>query len=426
MAKAVRYRAAGSADIGEASWIELAQLIMAGQLAATAEVWTHEDAAAGGGAEEAESSLCTVVDIIDVGEVIDADADEADEIADALQEGFEAHVAARALDAAPEPEPELAEGLPSPFDNLSKKERGAFEAAKAQLPGVDERDVLAYCKTRGFNADKAVAQCQATQQWQATRKAVTIADIAPFMRTPPGAAGPDGCMFVLEDGRGDCARDIWGRPVVVSYGMLHGTAEEQQMQMTYAIERAQALSRPGTMGSTTVIEVPPSPRHPPSPPGRLSAPLVARLLGRADGLTVSRCWRCGGHGCAPNLLQVVPKEGAAVTFRFPDAAVCTATLPIAWQLCPVPDARCLMPYAPQVRTVFDLQKAHFPRSLSSTNHFVGKLWKVSRHHQPCGAAGHSRRYCCPAFASGRQLAPPTSKSGLYRSETILVRPYLPA
>ena len=47
--------------------------------------------------------------------------------------------------------------------------------------------------------------------------------------------------------KGDCARDKLGRPVVVSIGMLHGSAKEMQAQMVYATNRALLYARPGEL-----------------------------------------------------------------------------------------------------------------------------------------------------------------------------------
>jgi hypothetical protein len=302
----VRYRAAGGGgvegDVGEATWLGLAEKVMRGELSEASEVWPHE----AGGSET--SVLCCVGDLIDVADAADADPEDADEIAATMQEAFDlrcSDVASVAVDPEPEPEPtfELGHGgqnsaLETRLGQLNASQLAAFHEARGQLDGVPPLEVLAYVKSRGFDVGKAVQQCRATQQWRAERKpdTVTIADVAKFMRTPEGSAGPDGCMFVLEDGKGDCARDTWGRPIVVSTGMCHGTAEEQQIQMIYASERVIALTLPD------------------APPG-----------------------------CS-NVLEVVPQEGAEITFRFPDA---------------------------DVRSCFDLQKAHYPLSLSSTNHFVG-------------------------------------------------------
>ena len=100
----------------------------------------------------------------------------------------------------------------------------------------------------------------------------------PFLRAPaPDRAHPDGCVVLLEDGAGGCARDARGRPILLSLGMTHGSAAEMQKQMVYALERAS----------------------------------LHRLPGHARG-------EC----CT--VIEVRPREpGAAVTFRFPDKDVRT-------------------------------------------------------------------------------------------------------
>ena len=314
----VHYRAAasdnsGSAmEVGEATWFALAEKVMSGELSEDSQVWPHEGMlAAQGAGDAAPAVICCVGDLIDVDEVADADADDTGEVAATMQDAFAAQCAAGAAAGLfapePEPEPELASAqhnasqdswIQTRLDGLTSSQLSAFDQACKQLDGVPAAEVLAYVKSRGFDAAKAVAQWHATQEWRKERQPerVTIADVAKFMRSPAGSDGPDGCMFVLEDGKGDCARDYEGRPVVVSIGMCHGTAAEQQTQMIYASERVAALTRPD------------------APPG-----------------------------CS-NVLEVVPPVGAETTFRFPDA---------------------------DVRSCFDLQKAHYPLSLSSTNHFVG-------------------------------------------------------
>jgi hypothetical protein len=307
----VHYRPVGSAGssgnhsmtVDEASWLELAQKVISGELGEKSEVWPHESAHAAGDARAAPGVICCVGDLIDVDDAADADADDADEIAATMEEAFAAYYVAAAVELAePEPEPEPVAGeeswVDTRLDALTPSQLAAFYETRDQLGRVPASEVLAYVKSRGFDSAKAVTGFRATQQWRKDRQPerVTIADVAKFMRTPAGSDGPDGCMFVLEDGKGDCARDREGRPIVVSMGMCHGTAEEQQTQMIYASERVNALTRPD------------------APPG-----------------------------CS-NVLEVVPQFGAETTFRFPDA---------------------------NVRSCFDLQKAHYPLSLSSTNHFVG-------------------------------------------------------
>jgi len=143
----------------------------------------------------------------------------------------------------------------------------------------------------------ASAQIKEALAWRSEKGIVTIEQIAPFLRAPPGKKGPDGCVVLLEDGRGGCARDNTGRPVVVSIGMSHGSATEMQAQMAYVMQRAKAYALPG---------------------------------------------QCPHNTCT--IIEVVPRDGAATTFRFPDK---------------------------DVRTLFDLQTNVFPSSLGTSTHFCG-------------------------------------------------------
>jgi hypothetical protein len=86
----------------------------------------------------------------------------------------------------------------------------------------------------------------------------SIVDIAPFLRVPEGSKGPDGCIVCLEDGKGDCARDKHGRPILLSCGMQYGSSIEMQLQMVYSMNRALQYCPPGMLqSSTVVIEVAP-------------------------------------------------------------------------------------------------------------------------------------------------------------------------
>ena len=56
---------------------------------------------------------------------------------------------------------------------------------------------------------------------------------------PPQTSQPPGCIVCLEDMKGDVARDVQGRPIIVVVGgIMHGTAQEMQMQALYAVQRA--------------------------------------------------------------------------------------------------------------------------------------------------------------------------------------------
>ena len=77
----------------------------------------------------------------------------------------------------------------------------------------------------------------ASEQWRRDHP-VTIADVAPFVRAPPGHAVPPACLVCLEDGKGSVARDQQGRPIILMMGVIYGTEEELQQQVAYALQRA--------------------------------------------------------------------------------------------------------------------------------------------------------------------------------------------
>lgn len=146
---------------------------------------------------------------------------------------------------------------------------------KLRFPEARSGELLGYLHIRSGSIDEAASQYKSSRAWRFSFPVPTILDCAPFLRIPEGSEGPDGCIVCLEDMRGDCARDKRGRPIVASIGMLHGTANEMQKQMTYAMNRA--------------------------------------LLYAAEGELEGQC----------SVVEVVPRAGANPTFRFPDAAVRT-------------------------------------------------------------------------------------------------------
>jgi len=149
-------------------------------------------------------------------------------------------------------------GLPSELAKI-----GVSDAVVASL-SREER--CSFLKVRKWVASDAAAQIKDATAWLEDLGVVTMEHVAPFMRTPSGrtktAGFPDGCVVLLEDGRGGCARDSTGRPVAVSMGMSHGSAREMQLQLAYTMQRARLYALPGqSPGDTcTVIEV--APRDP--------------------------------------------------------------------------------------------------------------------------------------------------------------------
>lgn len=117
--------------------------------------------------------------------------------------------------------------------------------------------LAAFLRTKDGDVSHSAAAVVDAEQWK-TDNPVSIRDIAPFLRAPPGRSAPPGCVVLLEDMTGnDCARDADGRPVLLSIGMIHGTAEEMQRQQAYANLRAEKYFRPelGHHSCSVVIEV---------------------------------------------------------------------------------------------------------------------------------------------------------------------------
>ncbi len=131
---------------------------------------------------------------------------------------------------------------------------------------MDDVELACFLAQRDWKPADAAAQVRAAKAWRNELGELSIADVAPFLRAPaPGRAHPDGCVVLLEDGRGGVARDARGRPILLSLGMTHGSAAEMQKQMVYALERASLHRLPGHARGEccTVIEI--RPREPGAP-----------------------------------------------------------------------------------------------------------------------------------------------------------------
>lgn len=148
----------------------------------------------------------------------------------------------------------------------------ALRAALAADRELADIELAVWLRSSDGDVGRAEARWREAQECLA-ESPPSIRDVAPFLRAPsPERRLPDGCSFLLEDMKGGVARDRLGRPIVAVIGMFHGSAEEMQRQMAYAMSRSAAYCLPG---------LPPNAE------------------------------------CA--VIDVVPREkGAPATFRFPD------------------------------------------------------------------------------------------------------------
>lgn len=156
-------------------------------------------------------------------------------------------------------------------------EIAALRAAEATASqGRSDAELLAFLFACNMDVTKASAKLRGAKSKMDSLGPVTIADVAPFHRAPSKDRKlPDGCLVLLEDMKGGVARDVLGRPIMLSVGMQHGTVEETLKQYLYVTQRAMQYALPN---------VPP--------------------------------------GAACIVIDIVPQEkGAPVSFRFPDKDV---------------------------------------------------------------------------------------------------------
>lgn len=180
---------------------------------------------------------------------------------------------------------------PLQANSLNDSQKAELIALNELYPEIDSGTLLGYLKIRSWKRTEAAAQISSTLSWSKSMNP-QICDVAHFMRGPP-----DGCIVCLEDGVGDCARDTSGRPIIHIIGMLHGSLLEMQMQMCYALRRAEKYRQ-----NTDMVQ--------------------------------SYCM----------VIEILPRSGAVPTFRFPDT---------------------------NTKLLMNMQKQHFPGTLSSTTHFCG-------------------------------------------------------
>ncbi len=189
------------------------------------------------------------------------------------------------------------------ISDLNATQRVVLEELQKHFHGSNAEELLGVLKIRQFDKMAAKNQYQSTLNWRKQNPEPNISEVQAFLRPAPDCDGPDGCVFLLEkkgivdeNGNPDCCRDLLGRPILVSIGMLHGNELEMQRQMIYALNRAREFTKPDMLHSTCTV------------------------------------------------IEVAPRKGANVTFRFPDK---------------------------ETKGLMELQKQHYPGTLSSTTHFCG-------------------------------------------------------
>jgi len=135
---------------------------------------------------------------------------------------------------------------------LTDAQKAMVQQVREKFPDFSEGDILGYLQYRNWDVAQAELQMHTTQGYRESY-APTIADIAPFMLSAPGCAGPDGCQVLLEDMKGGVLCDNEGRMIVLSIGMCHGTTAEMLEQQAYVCRRVREYEEPGKIQRICVI-----------------------------------------------------------------------------------------------------------------------------------------------------------------------------
>ena len=97
--------------------------------------------------------------------------------------------------------------MPSPVSTIAQltpSQKDTLEKLCTKYPTIQKEEIFSFLRFRDFDYSKSVLQIDSFVEWsrKLESKCPTILDVAPFMRTPDDAEGPDGCIVLLEDMKG--------------------------------------------------------------------------------------------------------------------------------------------------------------------------------------------------------------------------------
>ena len=139
------------------------------------------------------------------------------------------------------------------IDDLNGEQKLILEAFHSEYPTAKVEELWGFLKYREYSMPQAMVQYASYLNFREKTEPPKINQIAPFLRNPI-----DGGIFLLERKGVDCCRDRQGRPIIACIGILHGSVYEMQLQMTYALSRAQLYGCPNKLQChCSVIEVVP-------------------------------------------------------------------------------------------------------------------------------------------------------------------------
>jgi len=125
------------------------------------------------------------------------------------------------------------------LEKATEPERKVVTLLKAKFPTLTTIQIMGFLNHHEWDYETAAAAVK-TAQARLEMLEPSIRDVAPFMRSGEGCKGPDGTWMLLEDMQGGVHRDLEGRAILVSIGMMHGSPHEMLMQQSYWINRVGA------------------------------------------------------------------------------------------------------------------------------------------------------------------------------------------
>ena len=153
--------------------------------------------------------------------------------------------------------PNLAEKYRAPLrlSSLSEQERDIYDACqKASADSsLAENDILTILIQANFSMASAMKLAECLGKAHAHHPLdSSVLDLAPFCSLD-GGGGPDACEYLLENEKGQCARDIYGRPIAICRGMFFGSTRENIAMVNYMRLRASQHIAKDTAKSLLIV-----------------------------------------------------------------------------------------------------------------------------------------------------------------------------
>ena len=123
-----------------------------------------------------------------------------------------------------------------------RQQLSSLDASEESTEELSDAELASFLHIQP-SVEAAAKAIVAAEKWK-HENGLTIKNVAEFLRSPPGATMPPGCLVCLEDGKGGVARDKKGRPIIMKIGMMYGSEEEMKHQLAYAVQRANTYINP--------------------------------------------------------------------------------------------------------------------------------------------------------------------------------------